>query len=110
MREGGPARPHQAYLSAAQRVFAVRASLQQAEQVSAATGEAGRVAAELQKRYANAKETSAAVGELAKLVHSSAASVERVAAEVAALRRGAGGGAGGGGAGANGSGTAQFEA
>ena len=64
-----------------------RASMLQAEQTGHATREASRVAAELQSRFATARDTAAAVGELSKVVQASSATVERVAAEVAAMKK-----------------------
>lgn len=67
-----------------------RSCMLQAEHTGHATREASRVASELQSRFATAKETATAVKELTKLVTSSNSTVERVAAEVAAMRGGRG--------------------
>ena len=63
-----------------------RSAMLQAEQTGHATREASRVAAELQSRFATTRDTAAAVAELTKLVQASSATVERLAAEVAATR------------------------
>ena len=65
-----------------------RSCMLQAEHTGQATREASRVAAELQSRFGTTRETAAAVAQLAKMVQASSATVERVAAEVAAMRGG----------------------
>lgn len=63
-----------------------RSCMLQAEHTGHATREASRVAGELQARFTTAQETAAAVVQLTRLVQASNATVERVAAEVAAMR------------------------